>query len=253
MGSKPRLSFKASCQAASLFLQGTECQLVCAGPALESQGEYGTALTKEREPSVSFPLWFLCFSSSLLQLMGFFPPSQWHSGCIEVSKPWCGADIKKRSPRRKWWVAFQLAHSGYTELVLSQNFVKEAFGKARRKKEPSCVVGFQHWGLRVCCKTFCLTQLFQAYVFLPLVLSSLLIFIVWRVEGLVTAKPFEWFLIFKRAQLEWENVLESTQFTVEWIIVETTKCRCEFAKDAGEHDLGRCWSNQGFSEQCTKK
>lgn len=33
--------------------------------------------------------------------------------------------------------------------------------------------------LRVCYKIFCLAQLFQAYVFLPLVLLSLLIFIVW--------------------------------------------------------------------------
>lgn len=134
MGSKARLSFKASCQAASLFLQGTQCQLVCAGPALESHGEYGTALAEEREPSVSFPLWFLCFSSSLLQLIGFFPPSQWHSGCIWVSKPWCRADIKNRSPRRKWWVAFQLAHSGYTELVLSQNFIKKALQKRKEEK-----------------------------------------------------------------------------------------------------------------------
>lgn len=168
MGSKARLSFKASCQAASLFLQGTECQLLCAGPALESPGEYGTALAKEREPSVSFPLLFLCFSSSLLQLIGFFRfflPPNGNSGCIWASKPWCRADIKNRSPRRKWWVAFKLAHSGCTELVLSQNFLKKAFRKARRKKEPSCVVGFQHWGLRVCYKTFCLTQLFQAYVF----------------------------------------------------------------------------------------
>lgn len=146
MGSKPRLSFKTSCQTASLFLQGTRCQLVCAGPALESHGEYGMALTKERKPSVSFPLWFLCFSSSLLQLIGFFPPSQWYSGCIEVSKPWCRTDTKNKPPRRKLWAAFQLAHFGYTELALSQNFIKKAFRKARRKKEPSCVVEFQHWG-----------------------------------------------------------------------------------------------------------
>lgn len=94
---------------------------------------------------LSFPLWFLCFSSSLLQLIGFFPPSQWHSGCIQVSKPWCTTDIKNKSLRRTWWVAFQWAYSGYTELVLSQNFIKKSFRKARRKKEPSCVAGFRHW------------------------------------------------------------------------------------------------------------
>lgn len=56
MGSKPRLSLKDACQNASLFLQGTKCQLVCAGPASVSHVEYGMALTKERKPSVSFPL-----------------------------------------------------------------------------------------------------------------------------------------------------------------------------------------------------
>lgn len=91
--------------------------------------------------------------------------------------------------------------------------------------------------LRVCYKIFCLTHFFQAYGFFFVIHFTELAEFIFIFEGWkdwLQRSPFVSFLILKRARFEWENVLEINQISAEWIIVKTTKCRCEFVKAAGE-------------------